>query len=223
MKSNTEMLLDIIYRKMSQLELYIDDLSNSLNVMGEEKIFLYESEVEQGKEKISFLKEIIEEVNSSDQGVNYLKEFLKETSKTEKGGFVLLKVSKVKILKELLKEYKIESRKRYWDNKSVGLNGLFNNELFCSIIKNKIDKYIYCNKVTQTKYKHLVAFLNEFLHEMETSNDPLKTLKHKIKLYEKYKKTEFIEIRKRKLPKIDIIKEILEEYKKEKKVCMRCK
>ena len=50
------------------------------------------------------------EVNSSDQGVNYLKEFLKETSKTEKGGFVLLKVSKAKILKELLKEYKIENK-----------------------------------------------------------------------------------------------------------------
>jgi hypothetical protein len=222
MKTNTELLIDVIHRKKRNLEMFIKELNDSLDLMDEAKIYFYEYELCDGKEKIAFLDELLEHIdNSSNFGMEYLKKYCRENCKY-KDEFISIKVSKAKIVKELIKEYKVEYLKNYCNNKYLGLNGIFDNKLFCSIIERRINKYVNCNNITKNKYKHLVAFLNEFLHDMENSNDPLKTLKHKIKLYKKYRKKEYIEIRSKKNSKMDIIKDILEEYKRE-KAKMRCK
>ena len=224
MKANSVLLLDLIYKKKEDTEKFIDELKGSIDVMDQEKKYLYEYDLDKRVKSLDVLNDLIERVEETpNASLDILKKYLKDLKESEEGDFISVKVSKAKIVKGLIKEYKAEYRKNYWNNKYLGTVGVFNNELFCTIIKNKIDKYIYCNKVTKTKYKHYVAFLNEFLHEMENSDDPLKTLKHKMKLYQKYRKKEYVEIRKKQSPKIDIIKEILEEYKKEKNMMVRCK
>ena len=224
MKANSVLLLDIIYKKKNDTEKFINELDGSIDVMDQEKKYLYEYDLEKRRKSLDILNELISRVKENpNSSVEILKKYLKEIKEEKEKSFVTIKISKAKIVKELIKEYKTEYRKNYWNNRYLGTVGLFDNELFCNIIKSKIDKYVYCNKVTKTKYKHYVAFLNEFLHEMESSEDPLNTLKHKMKLYQKYKKKEYVEIRKNQNPKIDIIKEILEEYKKEKNETIRCK
>ena len=218
MKSNTEVLLDIIYKKRKDLALVLEELNNSLDLMDESKMYLYKHDLEQKKDMINFLDGLLADKNLS---LDTLKRYLKENAKER--SILVIKISKAKMVSSLLKEYKYEYRKNYWNNKYVGLEGVFDKELFCSIIKKRIDKYSYCNKVTRVKYKHLVAFLNEFLYEMENSNDPLKTLKHKMKLYQKYRKNEYVEIRNQQRAKVDIIKDILNEYKKAKILNMGCK
>ena len=203
--------------------MFVKELDNSLEVMEKKNLYVYEMELEQKKEIIDFLDALMDYIrDDSKNGLDYLVNYLK----INKGMFKFfesVKLYKDKIVKELIKEYKVEYRKNYFNNKYLGLNGVFDNKLFCSIIRNKIDKYVYCNKVTKAKYKHLVAFLNEFLNEMENAKDPLKTLKHKMKIYHRYRKNEYVEIRKDQKSKIDIVKEILEEYKKEKKIYLGCK
>lgn len=223
MKENTEMLLDIIYDKKNHLELFIDELKSSLNIMDENNLYIYKSELSKKQESIKFLDSLIQYINNtSNSGITYLKNYLKKAKK-ENLYSISSKIEKEAIVKSLLKEYNKECAKNYLDNKYIGLTGIFNNELFCSIIRKRINKYSNCNKVTVNKYKHLTAFLGELLQEMENSKNPLKTLKQKIKIYKKYKKTEYIEIRGKQNPKIDIIKEILEDYKKEKAKLIRCK
>ena len=58
---------------------------------------------------------------------------------------------------------------------------------------------------------------------MENARDPLKTLKHKMKIYQKYRKHEYVEVRKNQITKISLVKEILEEYKKQKQIYIGCK
>ena len=55
-----------------------------------------------------------------------------------KARFVKSRLSKDKIIKELLKDYKTEYKKNYWNNRYVGLNGIFDNKLFCDIIRKRI-------------------------------------------------------------------------------------
>jgi hypothetical protein len=218
MKENKELLLDLLFRKKRELTLYVKELSSSLGDADEASIPFYEGQISENKDIIGFLSKVMSFVrNKNNAGIDYLNKYIKENKDTEKSALISINVSKVQILKALLKDYKTEYRKNYWNNKSVGLNGIFDNDLFCSIIKKRIDRYVYCNNVTRTKYKHLVAFLTEFLHEMENSDNPLKTLKYKLKLYQRYKKTELVEIRQHQMSKYDVVKEILEEYKKEKK------
>ena len=224
MKENTEMLLDIILQKKKNLELFIHELKNSLDVMDETNLYIYKNELSKKQECIDFLNIIIKYINDSpDSGIAYLKNYLNANKNKNPYLNSSIKLEKEQIVKSLLKEYKKEYLKNHFDNKSVGLNGIFNNDLFCSIIRKKIEKYSNCNKVTVNKYKHLTAFLTEFLTEMENARNPLKTLKQKMKIYKKYKKTEFVEIRGKKSSKIEVIKDILEEYKKAKNKLIRCK
>lgn len=217
MRANKELLLDVINNKKKELEIFVEELDGSSEMVDETKVFLYEYDLIKKKEMIELLENLIEYVKSCPaSGVDSLKKYIKENSVEEDSKVISIRVSKYKIVKELIKAYKAEYKKNYWNNKYAGLTGAFDNELFCSVIKEKINKYVYCNKVTRAKYKHLTAFLNEFLHEMENAEDPLKMLVQKMKLYKKYKKTEYVEIRKEKISKIDVIKEILEDYKKEK-------
>lgn len=218
MKENTTLLLDIIQNKKKHIEMFMDELNNSLDIMDENNLYIYKNELSKKQETIEFLDSLIIKIKDSpDLGLKILKTgFSIANSKHS------IKINKEKILKELIKEYQIEYKKNYWNNKYIGISGIFDNDLFCNIIKNKINKYSNCNKVTKTKYKHLNAFLNELLNDMENAENPLKMLKQKMKLYKKYKKTEYIEIRKYQKAKIDIIKEILEEYKMQKNE-IRCK
>ena len=218
MKENTTLLLDIIQNKKKHIEMFMDELNNSLDIMDENNLYIYKNELSKKQETIEFLDSLIIKIKDSpDLGLKILKNgFSIANSKHS------IKINKEKILKELIKEYQIEYKKNYWNNKYIGISGIFDNDLFCNIIKNKINKYSNCNKVTKTKYKHLNAFLNELLNDMENAENPLKMLKQKMKLSKKYKKTEYIEIRKYQKAKIDIIKEILEEYKMQKNE-IRCK
>ena len=219
MKANVELLLDVIYKKIKIEEMFIEELKTSLEMADENNVYIYEHDIEQKEENIRFLSDFANAIKQ--EGFDYLKEYINKNKDLEEG-LSVRKFSKVQIVKSLLKEYKSEYKRNYWNSKYVGINGIFDNELFCNIIKKRIDRYVYCNDVTKAKYKHLVAFLNELLHEMENSKNPLKTLKYKMKLYQRYKKTEYIEIRKQQKSKVDVIKDILEEYKKEKKVVNRC-
>jgi len=218
MGSNKEILLDIIYMKKVNNELYIQELNDSLKDMDEEKNILYKHDIKLKKEELEFLDELKEEISITSNGLGFLNKLLKTYNDSDKPH--LITISKYDIINQILKEYKIEYKKNYWNNKKVGTNGVFDNTLFCKIIRRKIDKYTNCNKVTRKKYNHLVVFLNEFLHEMEHSNDPLKTLKQKMRLYSRYKKTEIIEIRDEQISKISLVKEILNEYNN-KKITMR--
>lgn len=223
MRENKELLLDIINKKKQHIQLLKNKLENSLDMMDKSKYFVYEYDLKQKQETIEFLDVVTQYIKySPDSGIEYLRKYIKVKQLSKEKLYEQNTITKERIVKELIKEYKKENSKNYFNNKYLSLNGLFNNELFCNIIKEKINKYTYCNKVTKTKYKHLASFLTEFLYEMENSKDPLKTLKHKMKLYQKYKKTEYIEIRSVKKTKIEIIKEILEEYREQKKEMSRC-
>ncbi len=221
MKTDNSLLFDIVCKKKKYLTSFLDELTNSIDKVDESKVYIYEAQILDKKEDIEFLTFLLS-VFEKEEGLRYLKNYLKD-NKVSDNRFNKTKLSKYKIVKELIREYTSEYRKNYFNNKYVGITGIFDNELFCSIIRKRIDKMIYCNDVTKAKYKHLVAFLNELLHEMENSKNPLKTLKYKMKLYQKYRKTECVEIRKRSKAKIEIVKEILQEYNKEKNIKVGCK
>ena len=210
MKSDNNLLLDIIYMKKKNNELYIQELSNSLSSMDEDNLILYKHDLKLKNEEIEFLNDIKATIHDSNDGLTCLKKMLK--SLDTGNSLSLIKFNKIDVIKQILKEYRKEYRKNYWNNKRLGTKGIFDNKLFCEVIRKKIHKYTSCNKVTRKKYNHLAAFLTEFLHEMENSSDPSTTLKQKIMLYKKYKKTEYIEIRMEKFNKIDVINDILKEY-----------
>ena len=220
MKSKRELLLDIIYDKKVNIQLYIEQLNSSLNDGNEEEKEYYKSNIEAKENELSFLEEIKNRIKREENGLEYIRKLLKSLDKKDLDDFFLVKVSKYEVVKKILKEYKSDYKKSVWGNKKLGVEGIFDNKLFCNVIENKIGKYVNCNKVTKKKYTHLVAFLTEFLNEMENSSDPLKTLNHKLKLYEKYKKTEIININTRVVDKVHILKEILNEYNNRKK-CVR--
>ena len=220
MKANNELLLDIIYARKTNIELYIDELNDSLKESSYEESEFYKHNIEAKEEELNFLKEIKTKIKKEENCLDYMKKLIKSLDKKEIDNDFLVKVSKYEIVKKLIKEYKSEYKKSSWGNKKIGVNGIFDNKLFCSVIQNKISKYVNCNKVTKKKYTHMVAFLNEFLQEMENSKDPLKTLNHKLKLYEKYKKTEVVNVNTRVIDKVDILKDILKEYNQRKK-CVR--
>ena len=220
MKANNELLLDIIYARKTHIELYIDELNDSLKESIYEESEFYKHNIEAKEEELNFLKEIKTKIKKEENCLDYMKKLIKSLDKKEIDNDFLVKVSKYEIVKKLIKEYKSEYKKSSWGNKKIGVNGIFDNKLFCSVIQNKISKYVNCNKFTKKKYNHMVAFLNEFLQEMENSKDPLKTLNHKLKLYEKYKKTEVVNVNTRVIDKVDILKDILKEYNQRKK-CVR--
>lgn len=219
MKTDNRLLFDIVCNKKRYLTSFLEELKNSIDAADESKVYLYEAQILDKKEDIDFLDFLVSVLDKED-GVRYLKNYLRD-NKVSDNHFNQSRINKYKIVKELIREYTTEYRKIYFDNKYVGIIGIFDNELFCSIIRRRIDKMTYCNNVTRAKYKHLVAFLNELLQEMEISKNPLKTLKHKMKLYQKYRKSEYVEIRNKSKTKIEIVKGILEEYKKEKNIKIR--
>lgn len=221
MKADNRLLSDIVCRKKRHLVAFLEEINNSASEVDESKIYIYEAQIIDKKEDIEFLDFLISVFDKED-GFRYLKNYLKD-NKSSYNHFNQTRISKYKIVKELIREYTSEYRKNYFNNKYVGITGLFDNELFCSIIRKRIDKMTYCNNVTKAKYKHLTVFLNELLHEMENSKNPLKTLKHKMKLYQKYRKSEVVEIRNKSKSKIEIVKEILAEYNKEKNMKIGCK
>lgn len=216
MKASNELLIDIISMKQRSIELYINELKDSVNEYDESKLMI-DYDIELKQKECEFLDLLKIYVNENDNGLKCLKKFLKN-NRDDVFSNEFIKIDKFFILKQLLKEYSNEYKKNYWDKRRLGLKGVFDNKLFCDVIKNKINKYTMCNRVTRKKYNHLTAFLNELLYEMENAEDPLKTLSHKMKLYKRYKKTEYIEIRKEKINKIKILKDILEEYNKEKQL-----
>ena len=57
---------------------------------------------------------------------------------------------------------------------------------------------------------------------MQDAKDPLKTLNNKLKLYEKYEKTEYIVINCKNNSKAKIIKDLLKEYDEYVKKTKRC-
>lgn len=215
--SNNDVLLDIIYMKKKTNELYIQELNNSLKYDAENSFF-YKHDIKLKMDELEFLNELKAGVSVSNNGVEYLRKML--ALNNPNNSFYLLRFNKYDIIKQVLKDYKNEYKRNYWNNKIVGVKGVFDNKLFCDVIKKRINKYTNCNKVTKKKYTHLVAFLNELLHEMENSSNPIETLKQKMNLYKRYKKTEFVCVRLEKFTKIDVIKDILNEYN-EKKTALR--
>lgn len=211
MKSINELLIDIVYEKKRSLELYVEELELALGENTSKDVFI-NHEIKEKNEESNFLDDLKRGLISTNDGIKYIKEMIKKESNDS-----FYKISKKDILKTLIKEYKIEYKKNYWDNKKVGLSGVFDNDLFCEIIKKKILMYTNCNRVTVKKYVHLTAFLNELLCEMENSDNPLKTLKHKMNIYSRYKNSEYVEIRSKKIRKSEVLKQILAEYNKLKK------
>lgn len=217
MKSNNALLLDIIHNRKKNIQIYVDELYKSLEDIDKSQMIRYNEDLSLKREELFFLEEIVDYLSySGGQCLDCLNMFKKAFDKVTIGENAILNIRKYHIIKDLLKEYKTQYRKNYFSNKNLGVTGIFDNDLFCSVIKSRINQYTNCNKVTRKKYNHMVAFLTEFLNEMQNSSDPIKTLKHKMRLYEKYKKTEFIKIRTAKSTKIDIIKDIIKEYNKEK-------
>ena len=195
MKSNNDLLLDIISIRKTNVELYIDKLNDSVDELSYEEKELYNHTVKAKEEELKFLEEVRTKIKNHEDCLKYMKKLAKELDENDAGqGYFIVQISKYEIVKNLIKEYKSEYKKSIWATKKIGVKGVFDNKLFCNVIQNKIGKYVNCNKVTKKKYTHLVAFLNEFLQEMKTSKDPLKTLHHKLKLYEKYKHTEVVNI-----------------------------
>lgn len=206
MKSTNELLIDIIYAKKRTLKLQIEELEK--NVEQYSKDFFLLSQIIEKSEELYFLDELRVVFLAEKDGLKIINQFIKKSN--DDGQY---KVNKHDILKQLIREYKIEYKKNNFVNKKLGLSGIFDNNLFCEIIQKKIDKYTNCNKVTRKKYVHLTVFLNELLCEMQNSDNPLKILRHKMKIYAKYKNSEYIEIRNKKLRKEEILKEIIKEYK----------
>lgn len=211
--SNNELILDIINRKRDETEkcqaCFLEggnDLDASLQ-----------------EERKEILDELFEHLKDSDNAFKELKDILK---KLRNKGFVnieLSKVYKINIIKKLIYEYKKEYKKTFIDSKIVGIKGLFDNALFCDIIKRRIDKHKNCNMITKNTYEHEVAFLQEFLLSMEKSKNPLKTLSRKVISYKSQKRDECVRIRENVKPKIFIVEEVLQIYREEKNVRQRCK
>lgn len=215
MKSNKEILLDIIYMKKKNNEKYIEEIRNSLDIEDKFSGSFLEYDIEKLEEENEYLDEIRAFVITSIDGLKYVKNSIKKFEKKQDYSII---VSKYNLMKNLIKNYKIEYNKNYKINNSVGTKGVFDNNLFCEVIKKQIFKYTNCNIVTKKKYSNLVAFLNEILHEMESSNDPLKTLKEKMKLYEKYKNSEYVIIRNNKVSKVEVLGNIIDEYNSRKEI-----
>lgn len=221
MRADNELVLDIIYKRKKELQLYINELEVSFDDASKDNLMYYESDISLKKDEIVFLNEIIVEIERDSEGLKYLKGLLKYYSSMSISN-KYIDISKYSIVKQLIKEYKINYKKNYWYNRQLGLKGVFDNDLFCKLIKDKIDKYTNCNKVTKNKYRHLVAFLNELLVEMEDSSNPLKTLKDKLKMYDKHKKLEVIKIKTNTINKSVIIRNILKEYSENKNKAIKC-
>lgn len=211
MKSMNELLVDIIYIRKRSLNIYIEELEKSLIGDVDKDIYI-KYEIEEKLEERDFLDSLRAYLLYTDDGVKLINEMIKNNSSVDD----LSKISKIDVLKQLIKEYKIEYRKNYYNSKKLGLSGVFDNNLFCAVIKRKINEYTNCNRVTRKKYVHLTAFLNELLCEMENSDNPLKILRHKMRIYSKYKNSEYIEIRNKKVQKSEVLKEILKEYNNKK-------
>lgn len=209
MKSINELLIDIIYMKKRTLRLYVEELENTLGNDSDKEVFV-RHEIAEKQEENDFL-ETLENylMYYKNDGIKFISQMIKNDKED-----AFSKISKKDILKQLFKEYKIEYKKHYFFNKKMRLSGVFDNNLFCEIIKKKIDVYTNCNRVTKKKYVHLTAFLNELLCDMQNSDNPLKTLRHRMKIYTKYEDSEYVEIRNKKVQKSKILMEILEEYNK---------
>lgn len=206
MKSVNELLIDIIYVKKRTLRSHIEELKKNLD--GDNKDIFLMSQIDDKEAEVDFLEDVRIGLLGNREGLKFINQLLKNLNDSTE-----YKISKHDILKQLIKEYKMEYRKNYSINKKLVLTGIFDNNLFCEVIQKNIDKYTKCNKVTRKKYVHLTAFLNELLCEMQNSDNPLKTLRHRMRIYCKYKNSEYVEIRNKKLKKEEILKEILNEYK----------
>ena len=221
MKANNELLLDIIINKKKTIKLYIEELKSSLNDVEEGRFLFYQEEIKTKTAVYDFLLGMYDSVKDSSNCLKLLKNALVSIENSDYYEYIN-NAWKYDAIKDLILEYKKEYKKEFKYNKKIGVNGVFDKELFCLLIKKKINKYTNCNKVTREKYKHLVAFLNEFLQEIENSVCPLKTIKQKLKLYEKYKKMEYIEIRSKKVSKVEVLKEIINEYNAKKVSVREC-
>jgi hypothetical protein len=76
MKTNKELLLDIIILKKKKMNKLADELSNSLNEVNVNN-YIYACELSQKKESVEFLDSLITLVKK-DNGFEYLKRYLKE-------------------------------------------------------------------------------------------------------------------------------------------------
>lgn len=212
---NNELVLDIICRKRRNIELSIEKLSS----LGDGS----QIDIASKEEEKEILDELFNRLCNSLNAFKELKGLLKKLKSNDFVNLELSKITEINLIKKLIYEYKKEYKKTFLDNKIVGVSGLFNNELFCGIIKRRIDKHTNCNKITKAKYEHEVAFLQEFLLAMEKSKNPLKTLKRKILSYRTQKKDEYVKVRNSITTKIAIVEEILQSYREEKKKYERCK
>lgn len=217
MRTNNQFLLDLLNLKIEKNKKMIEEIKSSASE--EENSFMYEYKAKNKIEENEFLNEMIYIIPKVDDGIKYLKGCITKYKRSEE---YIDYVSKISVLKQLVKEYKAEYRKSYKYLNKLSIEGMFNNDVFCDIIRDKIIKYTKCNRVTRKKYRHLTAFLNELLIEMQNADDPLKTLNHKLKLYERYKNTEIIAIQRIKKSKAEIIKEVLKEYNEKIKNDKRC-
>ena len=107
MKANSVLLLDIIYKKKNDTEKFINELDGSIDVMDQEKKYLYEYDLEKRRKSLDILNELISRVKENpNSSVEILKKYLKEIKEEKEKSFVTIKISKAKIVKELIKEYK---------------------------------------------------------------------------------------------------------------------
>lgn len=208
MKTNNNYLIDLLDLKIKNNQKIIEEMRASVREE-DDSFFTYECKIINKTEENSFLNDLVTSIMVADDGLIYLKQYLKSYKHNENEYY---SIGKISVLKQLIKEYKVAYKRDYKEINTLGIDGMFDNNIFCDVIKQKIEKYNNCNKVTKKKYRHLSAFLNELLIEMQNANDPLKTLNNKIKLYEKYKNTEVIQIYNVKRSKVDVIKEVLKEY-----------
>lgn len=209
MRTDNNILVDLLELKIKNNCKVIEMIENSFNEENED-FFVCECKIKDKEEENKFLREFVEVLPKVDDGIKYLKKCIVEYKKSSE--YCYWEISKASILKQLIKEYKAEYKKNSKYINKLGIDGMFDNDMFCSIIKRKIVRYTSCNKVTSKKYRHLTAFLNEFLVEMQMAKDPLKTLNDKLKLYEKYKNSELVEVYNEKKSKVSIIREVLKEY-----------
>lgn len=219
MKTNNQFLLDLLSSKIDNNKKMINEIKNSLDKANEDEKLIYNHNINNKLEEIEYLNEMFIIISKQSDGIKYLKGCINYYKKADN---YITYISKIDVLKELIKEYKQEYKKYYKSLKHLQIDGRFDNEIFCNIIKNKIVKYTNCNRVTRKKYSHLTAFLNELLIEMQDAKDPLKTLNNKLKLYEKYEKTEYIVINCKNNSKAKIIKDLLKEYDEYVKKTKRC-
>lgn len=219
MKTNNQFLLDLLNLKIDNNKKMIDEIKSSLDNVTEDEQLMYKYNIDSKLKENDYLFEMINIISKENDGIKYLKSCIKYYKKADN---CVMYISKIEVLRNLIKEYKQEYKHDYKSIKYLQIDGKFDNESFCNIIKKKIVRYTNCNKVTRKKYCHLTAFLNELLIEMQSAEDPLKTLNNKLKLYEKYEKTEYIVINFKNNSKAKIIKDLLKEYDEYIKKTKRC-